>query len=271
MATISPDNEYLITLPYPPEISPTELLSRKKSGPGLTKTANAFFVYRKAYVKELKRLGKRIKMTQISGVISYSWSREPEKTRSAYKDIADEASEMFKKINPTPEKQPSLTKKEIAQKFSRYQPYPLVYTPAYSYCQSASFEQTMPWGGGELAMFPIEFPTYDTKEQIETFGVEPFFDASSIEQLPSELSSGATTCSPSPSSSPISSNTTYITSDGVQYYTPFENVNNLNNLQYFSAVPAVVPAVSVSQTAYEPNQLLLPYTGDISDSVNYMI
>src|SRR6185312_5814211 len=104
--TISPDNEYLITLPYPPEISPTELLSRKKSGPGLTKTANAFFVYRKAYVKERKRLGKRIKMTQISGVISYSWSREPEKTRSAYKDIADEASEMFKKINPTPEKQP---------------------------------------------------------------------------------------------------------------------------------------------------------------------
>ncbi|CAG8451652.1 441_t:CDS:1 [Paraglomus occultum] len=321
MATISQDNEYLITLPYPPEISPTELLSRKKSGPCLTKTANAFFVYRKAYVKELKRQGKRIKMTQISGVISYSWSREPEKIRSAYKDIADEASEMFKKINPTPEKQPVTTKpsnnprgtttstasitavksdtathdaamitpnqfnmtlpqanvgnlrkskKEIAQKFSRFQPYSIVYPPAYSYCQSPSFE-TIQLGNGEWVLPSFEYP-FNAK--LETYAApEPFYvvsdDTSAFEQLPSELSSGATTCSPSPSSSPISSNTTYITPDSMQYYSTFESINNLD---YFAvpAVPAVV-AGSVNQTAYDSNTLLLQYTGDISNSENYMM
>ncbi|CAG8642702.1 8834_t:CDS:1, partial [Paraglomus occultum] len=140
--------------------------------PVSSKTANAFFVYRKAYVKELKRQGKRIKITQISGVISYSWSREPEKIRSAYKNIADEASEVFKK-EERQHQQPVLlrskviqlphdamitpnqfnmtlpqanvgnlrkSKKEIAQKFSRFQPYSIVYPPAYSYRQSPSFE-----------------------------------------------------------------------------------------------------------------------------------
>ncbi|CAG8596905.1 341_t:CDS:2 [Diversispora eburnea] len=71
-----------LTLPFPPEISPEELIVNSRKLP--SKPPNAFFIYRKVYAKALITKNMRFKMTDVSPWVSSSWKLEPEeKTFSA--------------------------------------------------------------------------------------------------------------------------------------------------------------------------------------------
>ncbi|CAG8585153.1 12916_t:CDS:1 [Funneliformis mosseae] len=87
-----------ITLPFPPTITPEELSTcPNKNKVVKSKAPNCFFVYRQAYVRELKNFGRNYSMTEVSGIIASSWRREPKHVKLAYKNLAQDANKMHKK------------------------------------------------------------------------------------------------------------------------------------------------------------------------------
>ncbi|RGB35657.1 hypothetical protein C1646_667565 [Rhizophagus diaphanus] len=89
----------LINVPYPPELTIEEILSRRSEEKLRLKAPNQFFIYRLAYIKELKKLiGENISMTKISPQISFSWAREPPEIKQAYKNLSDLAENRLKEI-----------------------------------------------------------------------------------------------------------------------------------------------------------------------------
>ncbi|GBC05200.1 hypothetical protein RclHR1_00610012 [Rhizophagus clarus] len=84
------DESTLIDVPFPPELTVNEILSRRTNERLRSKAPNQFFIYRLAYIKAYKKkTGRNIPMTKISSDISISWSRLPPVVKNAYKDLSE--------------------------------------------------------------------------------------------------------------------------------------------------------------------------------------
>ncbi|CAG8510444.1 4888_t:CDS:2 [Rhizophagus irregularis] len=89
----------LINVPYPPELTVEEILSRRSEDKLRSKAPNQFLIYRLAYIKELRKMiGENISMTKISRQISSSWAREPPEIKQAYKNLSGLAENRLKEI-----------------------------------------------------------------------------------------------------------------------------------------------------------------------------
>ncbi|RGB35654.1 hypothetical protein C1646_699090 [Rhizophagus diaphanus] len=92
----------LINVPYPPELSVEEILSRRSDERLRSKAPNQYFIYRMAYIKQLRKIiGENISMTRISPYISFSWSKEPLEVKETYKRLSDQAENQLKEIRKT--------------------------------------------------------------------------------------------------------------------------------------------------------------------------
>ncbi|RIA99542.1 hypothetical protein C1645_747064 [Glomus cerebriforme] len=77
-----------ITVPFPPQIKPEDILEKRRQNRKSAKSPNAFFIYRIAYLDQLRLNNFRVKMTDMSGMVSTSWKKEPSNVKAAYKDLA---------------------------------------------------------------------------------------------------------------------------------------------------------------------------------------
>ncbi|GBC05205.1 hypothetical protein RclHR1_00610017 [Rhizophagus clarus] len=79
----------LVIVPYPPELTVEEIIERRSYEKIGSRAPNKFFLYRLAYIKELKRrFGNNITMTKASPLIGLSWSREPQEVKETYKRLS---------------------------------------------------------------------------------------------------------------------------------------------------------------------------------------
>ncbi|GBC05559.1 hypothetical protein RclHR1_00630006 [Rhizophagus clarus] len=107
------NNQPQIKLPFPPRIDIKELIKPNKNGVK-SKAPNCFMIYRQCYVREMRSQKFSYAMTDISGIISESWKREPSNVVQHYKDLAQKANKVHKEIYgtvPAPPKK-NITKKE---------------------------------------------------------------------------------------------------------------------------------------------------------------
>ncbi|GBC05827.1 hypothetical protein RclHR1_06450005 [Rhizophagus clarus] len=90
----------LINVPYPIELTVEEVLSRRSEEKLKSRGPNRYFIYRLAYLKELrKRIGESIiSMTKLSPNISMSWSNEPPEVKEAYKGLAEQVENRLKEL-----------------------------------------------------------------------------------------------------------------------------------------------------------------------------
>src|SRR4051794_33201656 len=127
-----------VVVPFPPEITPEEVISRRSRKKLKSRPPNRFFIYRIAYLKQLKDLAHidKISMTKVSPYISKSWYAEPIEIREEYRRLADQVGELLKAARresfvlvcenpepmPTPsvEPEPSLSEQEIHYLFNLY-------------------------------------------------------------------------------------------------------------------------------------------------------
>jgi hypothetical protein len=84
-----------VKVPFPPPINVEDLIVLKKNGDIPSRSPNAFLIYRRVYVEELKAQNKLYKMTDVSSLASASWKNEPEKVKQEYSRIAGEAKNML--------------------------------------------------------------------------------------------------------------------------------------------------------------------------------
>jgi hypothetical protein len=87
-------------VPYPPDITPEEVISRRSPEKLKSRPPNRFFIYRLAYIKQLKKFIniKKFSMTKISPHISKSWSAERTEVKQAYKKLADKVEDQLENI-----------------------------------------------------------------------------------------------------------------------------------------------------------------------------
>ena len=92
-----PDN---FKVPFPPEINPDEVLNRRTDENLNKKHPNSFFVYRLAYLKELKKHLNidNVSMNIISPHIGDSWAKESIGVKNMYKQISDQVREQLEGI-----------------------------------------------------------------------------------------------------------------------------------------------------------------------------
>ncbi|CAI2161946.1 20046_t:CDS:2 [Funneliformis geosporum] len=80
----------LIELPFPPTIRASDIAQKRLRSRICSKSPNAFFVYRKAFVDQLAGFGgnNKLKMTEVSRLVSSRWKRESKLVKEAYEEIA---------------------------------------------------------------------------------------------------------------------------------------------------------------------------------------
>ncbi|CAG8453247.1 7040_t:CDS:1 [Acaulospora morrowiae] len=176
--------EPLASVPFPPEISVDDLVGPPKNSKQKSKSPNRFFIFRKAYVKELNRQGKRYPQTILSTYVGEHWKRLPEEQIEAYTNLAEKARILFKEKygaiacddkspSRSTNKDPKKVKKRQERK--RKQPrhaeshVPQVETPHtaddmvyYSQYPTPSFEEDLSFGA--------QFSHLSTSTQLPTFG-----------------------------------------------------------------------------------------------------
>ncbi|CAG8436541.1 7153_t:CDS:2 [Funneliformis mosseae] len=77
-----------IKVPFPPQINPKDILEKRRQNRVSSKSPNAFFIYRIAYLDQLRLHKHRIKMTDMSGYVSAAWKKEPSHVKAEYKELA---------------------------------------------------------------------------------------------------------------------------------------------------------------------------------------
>ncbi|CAG8552820.1 26553_t:CDS:1 [Dentiscutata erythropus] len=77
-----------ITLPFPPVIRAIDIAKKRIRSKICKKSPNAFFVYRKAFVDHLSKLQHKLKMTEVSRLVSSHWKNEKPEIKLAYENIA---------------------------------------------------------------------------------------------------------------------------------------------------------------------------------------
>ncbi|CAG8441831.1 17848_t:CDS:2 [Funneliformis caledonium] len=80
----------IITLPFPPIITAQDVLDRRSSERVSTKSPNAFFIYRKAFVNYLQICNYNLKMRDVSSMAGLSWKAASKEVKDAYKKISRE-------------------------------------------------------------------------------------------------------------------------------------------------------------------------------------
>ncbi|GES75970.1 kinase-like domain-containing protein [Rhizophagus clarus] len=89
----------LINVPYPPELTIEEILNRRSNKKLRSRAPNQFFIYRLAYIKELKKtIDNNISMITLSSYVSLSWSKEPPEVKEAYKVLSERVENRLKEI-----------------------------------------------------------------------------------------------------------------------------------------------------------------------------
>ncbi|CAG8730978.1 6580_t:CDS:1 [Acaulospora morrowiae] len=88
--------EPLASVPFPPEISVDDLVESPKNSKQKFKSPNRFFIFRRAYCKEMIRQGKRYPQTMLSTYICDHWKRLPKEQREFYTNLAEKARILFK-------------------------------------------------------------------------------------------------------------------------------------------------------------------------------
>jgi len=77
-----------IKVPFPPQIKPEDILEKRRQNRKSAKSPNAFFIYRIAFLDQLRIHNFRVKMTDMSGLVSTAWKKEPLHVKAVYKDLA---------------------------------------------------------------------------------------------------------------------------------------------------------------------------------------
>ncbi|PKK64901.1 hypothetical protein RhiirC2_85404 [Rhizophagus irregularis] len=78
----------VIKVPCPPIVTCDDFVRNRPKAKVDIKSPNSFFVYRTAFVKQLLSENHKFKMTQVSKWASIYWRKESDKTKMAYKDMA---------------------------------------------------------------------------------------------------------------------------------------------------------------------------------------
>ncbi|KAG9299360.1 hypothetical protein G9A89_014008 [Geosiphon pyriformis] len=81
-----------ISIPSAETLNIEEFMPRKKES---KKTCNAFLIYRKLYLGELKKFGYRQKMVVASKLIAKSWEEESESYKNSFRFFANKVHETF--------------------------------------------------------------------------------------------------------------------------------------------------------------------------------
>ena len=99
--------EYLNNVPFPPRhLNLKQILKSKphrrksKNTDAEKRTINSFLLYRKECSEHLKDKKIDIRQKELSRLIAISWSLQPEFVKDHYKNLADEAKQLHKKISP---------------------------------------------------------------------------------------------------------------------------------------------------------------------------
>ncbi|CAG8452891.1 7493_t:CDS:1 [Scutellospora calospora] len=79
-----------IEVTFPPRISLRHLAEKRLQNPAHSKCLNSFFIYRLAFLDEMRIRNFKIKMTEVSPIISASWRRQTPFIKNAYKEFAQE-------------------------------------------------------------------------------------------------------------------------------------------------------------------------------------
>ncbi|RGB40783.1 hypothetical protein C1646_798056 [Rhizophagus diaphanus] len=88
-----------ISVPFPPELTVEEILRRRPHEKLGSRAPNRFFIYRLAYIKELrKQVDYTVSMTKISPHIALSWAEESTAVKKAYKELSDQVEKRLKEI-----------------------------------------------------------------------------------------------------------------------------------------------------------------------------
>lgn len=87
-----------ISLPFPPVISASEIAHKRIRSKICQKSPNAFFVYRKAFVDHLSKLRHKLKMTDVSKLVSHHWKCETTEVKLVYENIAKEVEKELNNI-----------------------------------------------------------------------------------------------------------------------------------------------------------------------------
>ncbi|RGB36403.1 hypothetical protein C1646_758129 [Rhizophagus diaphanus] len=89
----------LFKVPYPSELTVEEILSTRSDDRLKSKAPNGYFIYRLAFLKELrKRTDDIFSMTKISSHISSMWFNETTAVRDAYKDLSKQVENRLTEI-----------------------------------------------------------------------------------------------------------------------------------------------------------------------------
>ncbi|CAG8606592.1 6899_t:CDS:1 [Ambispora leptoticha] len=76
-----------IELPFPPTITPEEIINIK-DGKIPSKPPNSFLIYRRAFQKQINENGILLKLSIVSTLASEQWKKEPIEVKKAYKQLA---------------------------------------------------------------------------------------------------------------------------------------------------------------------------------------
>ena len=80
----------LIKIPFPPIISASDIVNKRKPSRITSKSPNAFLIYRKAFLDQFSLLNHNLRMTDVSKLVSAYWKNETEIVKDAYRKIARE-------------------------------------------------------------------------------------------------------------------------------------------------------------------------------------
>ncbi|RGB42356.1 hypothetical protein C1646_662336 [Rhizophagus diaphanus] len=89
----------LFKVPFPPELTVEEILSNRSEDRLKSRGPNKYFVYRLAFLKELrKRTNDNLSMTKISSHISSMWFNETTEVTNAYKNLSEQVENRIMEI-----------------------------------------------------------------------------------------------------------------------------------------------------------------------------
>jgi hypothetical protein len=94
------DSDPNIKVPFPPEITADEVISKRTLEKLSSRPPNKFFIYRLAYLKQFKKEKnvEKVSMTKLSPYISKSWKAEENEVKLEYKRLANIAEEKLQFI-----------------------------------------------------------------------------------------------------------------------------------------------------------------------------
>ncbi|GES99578.1 hypothetical protein GLOIN_2v1541737 [Rhizophagus clarus] len=91
------DDNLIISPPFPPNIDPQVLALElfNKGGKRTKKMLNEFFLFRKEFVRELKRQNLHPRQTKVSALASTSWHKQKPSVKDEYRRLAREVERLF--------------------------------------------------------------------------------------------------------------------------------------------------------------------------------